>query len=106
MSTAKVHEIDKIFRKLDMEIRNSYDRLAFFTHNGVRILKSRRSHGKSKFVPADKIRCQLKINEAQFAGLISCSVTKQDYIQILTDKGIIVNAKSEAAPPKHPAKQS
>jgi len=86
MRDAKVHEIDRIFRKLEMETRNSYDLLAFFVHNGVRILKTRRSHGKGKFVPANKIRQQLKVNEEQFAGLISCDVSKQDYIKILTQK--------------------
>jgi hypothetical protein len=85
----KVHEFERIVNKLGMQTRNSYDRLAWLVHDGVTVVRTRRSHGKGKFVPADKIRQQLKVNEHQFAGLISCSVSKQDYIKILTDKGII-----------------
>ena len=85
----KVHEFERIVNKLGMETRNSYDRLAWLVHNGVTVVRTRRSHGKGKFIPADKIRQQLKVNEEQFAGLQSCSVSKDDYIRILTDKGII-----------------
>jgi hypothetical protein len=85
----KVHEFERIVNKLGMETRNSYDRLAWLVHNGVTVVRTRRSHGKGKFVPADKIRQQLKVNEEQFAGLISCSISKQDYIKILAEKGII-----------------
>jgi len=86
---AKAREIDKIVRKLDMETRNSSDMLAWFVYDGVAVVKTRRSFGNNKYVPADKIRCQLKVNEEQFAGLISCSVQKDDYIKILIDKKII-----------------
>ena len=48
-----------------------------------------RPAGKGKYVPADKIRCQLKVNEEQFRGLIDCDVSKDDYIKILTEKGVI-----------------
>jgi hypothetical protein len=74
-------------------------------HNGVVVVRTRRSHGKGKFVPADKIRCQLKVNESQFAGLISCSVDKQEYIKILTDKGVIAHEAPKPEVPI-PAKKS
>ncbi len=85
----KVHEFEKIVNKLGMETRNSRDRHAWFVHNGVTITRTRRSQGNSKFLPEHKIRTQLKVNESQFSGLISCSVSKQDYINILTEKGLI-----------------
>ena len=85
----KAHEFEKIVTKLGMETRNSRDRHAWLVHNGITVVRTRRSHGTSKFVPEHKIRTQLKVNEQQFAGLISCDISKQDYIQILTDKGII-----------------
>jgi hypothetical protein len=97
MSDAKAREIDTIFRKLEMDTRDSSHHLhAWFVHDGVTYIKTRRSHGKGKFVPANQIRQQLKLNEEQFAGLISCHVSKQDYIKLLTDKGII--------PPPEPPK--
>jgi hypothetical protein len=90
MSDAKAREIDKIINKLGMETRNSGDHHAWLVHDGVVVVRTRRSHGKGKFVPVDKIRCQLKVNEQQFAGLISCAVSKNDYIQILIEKHIII----------------
>ena len=85
----KAREFDIVVNKLGMETRNSYDRLAWLVYNGTVVVRTRRSFGNSKFVPADKIRQQLKLNEVQLSGLISCSVTKEDYIGILTEKGII-----------------
>jgi gluconate kinase len=85
----KVHEFERIVSKLGMESRNSYDRLVWLVHEGKTVVRTRRSHGKGKFLPADKIRQQLKVNEEQLSGLISCSVSKQDYIKILTEKGVI-----------------
>jgi hypothetical protein len=85
----KAHEFDRVVNKLGMETRDSGERHAWLVHNGVTVVRTRRSHGRGKFVPEHKIRTQLKVNEQQFAGLISCDISKQDYIKILTDKGII-----------------
>ncbi|HXR40265.1 MAG TPA: hypothetical protein VN776_14290 [Terracidiphilus sp.] len=94
---AKAREIDKIIRKLGMETRNTSDLHAWLVYDGVPVIKTRRSFGNSKYVPADKIRCQLKVNEQQFAGLISCDVTKEDYIKILIAKRVII-PKQEQPP--------
>ena len=94
---AKAREIDKIIRKLEMQTRNTSDLHAWLEYDGVPVVRTRRSFGNSKYVPADKIRCQLKVNEQQFAGLISCNVSKDDYIKILTDKGIISKPKAASS---------
>ncbi len=85
----KVHEFEIIVNKLGMETRNTSERHAWFVHNGVTVVRTRRSHGNSKFMPEHQIRQQLKVNETQFAGLISCSVKKEQYIEILAGKGLI-----------------
>jgi hypothetical protein len=85
----KVHEFERVVKKLGMATRNSSDRLAWLVHDGLTVVRTRRSHGNNKYLPENQIRQQLKVNESQFAGLISCSVSKDDYIKILTDKGII-----------------
>jgi hypothetical protein len=85
----KVHDFEKIVNKRGLETRNSYDRLAWLVHNGKTVVRTRRSFGNGKYLPADKIRQQLKVNETQFAGLISCHVSKEEYLQILSAKGII-----------------
>jgi hypothetical protein len=90
----KVHEFEKIVNKLGMQTRDTHDRLAWLVHDGVTIVRTRRSQGNSKHLPEHLIRQQLKINEEQFAGLISCNVTKEQYLKILADKGVIAKKTS------------
>jgi hypothetical protein len=84
----KIHEFTKIENKLGLKVRNSGDRLAWFEYDGKIIVRTRRSHG-NKELPAHLIRQQLKVNEEEFSGLIDCSVSKADYVKILTKKGVI-----------------
>jgi hypothetical protein len=84
----KTHEFEKIVNKLKLKTRDSGDRLAWFYYNGQKILRTKRSHG-NKEQPGDKIRQQLKVNEEQLAGLIDCSVSLADYVEILKAKRII-----------------
>jgi hypothetical protein len=85
----KVHEFDKIERKLGMETRDSSHHHAWFVHGGVTVARTKRSHGNNKFIPEHLIRKQLHVDQDQFAGLQSCTVSKDDYVKILTDKGVI-----------------
>ena len=94
----KTHEFERIVTKLNLTTRNSGDRLAWFEHNGQKIVRTKRSYG-NKEQPGDKIRQQLKINEEQLAGLISCHVTLTDYIEILKSKGIIAPVAPAAEKP-------
>jgi len=96
---AKAREIDIIIHKLDMKTRKTSDLHAWLEYDGVPVVKTRRSFGNSKYVPADKIRCQLKVNEQQFAGLISCTFKKEDYIKHLIEKRIIVPKQASAENP-------
>ncbi len=91
----KTHEFERIVTKLRLKTRESGDRLAWFEYNGQKVVRTKRSHG-NKEQPGDKIRQQLKLNEQQLAGLISCSVSLEDYIEILKSRGII--ARNLAAP--------
>jgi hypothetical protein len=84
----KVHEFTRIENKLGLRTRNSGDRLAWFEHAGVVVVRTKRSHG-NKDLPENLIRQQLKLNEAQLSGLVSCSVSRDDYIAILRSKRII-----------------
>ncbi|MGA7220169.1 MAG: hypothetical protein WBX38_17770 [Candidatus Sulfotelmatobacter sp.] len=93
----KVHEFEKIVTKLGMHTRDTHDRLAWLVHDGVTVVRTRRSQGNSKYLPEHLIRQQLKINEEQFAGLISCNVSKEEYLKILTAKGVIAKKPTGAA---------
>jgi hypothetical protein len=84
----KVHEFGRLENKLNLKTRNSGDRLAWFEYDGKVIVRTKRSHG-NKDLPANLIRQQLKVNEQEFAGLISCSLSLQDYVEILKTKGLI-----------------
>jgi hypothetical protein len=93
----KTHEFETIVTKLHLRTRNSGDRLAWFEYNGQIVVRTKRSHG-NKEQPGDKIRQQLKLNEEQLAGLISCSVSLDDYVKILIKKGIIPGETSQQKP--------
>ena len=85
----KVHDFDRVVNKLGMETSDSKHHHAWLVHNGVTVVRTKRSHGNSKFIPEDLIRKQLHVNKDQFAGLQSCTVSKDDYIQILVEQHVI-----------------
>jgi len=88
----KVHEFTRLETKLDLKTRNSGDRLAWFEHEGQVIVRTKRSHG-NKDLPESLIRQQLKLNESQFSGLLSCSVSRENYVEILRAKGMIADRR-------------
>jgi hypothetical protein len=105
----KVHEFETIVKKLGLKVRNSGDRLAWFEYDGQTVVRTKRSHG-NKEQPGNMIRQQLKLNENQLAGLIKCSVSLEDYIEILKGKGVISRETesskqrtADAATPSKPA---
>jgi hypothetical protein len=95
----KVADVDRVHRKLEMEIREGKDRLAFFVYEGKRVISTKRSHGRGDIAGriGDFIRQQMKVSESQFRGLVDCSVTRNDYIQILRDKGILPESPAEGS---------
>ncbi|HLH04927.1 MAG TPA: hypothetical protein VKX25_19320 [Bryobacteraceae bacterium] len=84
----KVHEFRRLETKLDLKVRNAGDRLAWFEYEGKVIARTKRSHG-NKDLPANLIRQQLKVNETEFAALIGCSLSREDYVKILRTKGLL-----------------
>lgn len=87
----KAADVDRVFRKLEMEIRDTKDRHAWFVHEGKRILKTKRSHGRGELKGNIRhfIRQQLKVNEEQFRDLRDCPLDRGGYIEILRQKGLI-----------------
>jgi hypothetical protein len=87
----KVADVDRVHRKLDMEIREGRYRLAFFVYDGQRVISTRRSNGRGDIAGriGDFIRQQMKVSETQFRGLVDCTVSRDDYIRILREKGVI-----------------
>ncbi len=87
----KKKEIEKIFRKLDLNVRSTGHQYGWLLVNGKKILRVHYSHGRGD-IPGkviNKIRGQLKLSKRDFKGLIECPLTYEDYIAILKQKGFI-----------------
>jgi hypothetical protein len=88
----KVHEFCRLEGKLRLKTRDSGDRLACFEYEGRVVTRTKRSHG-NKDLPSHLIRQQLKLNEAELAGVVSCDLEFDDYVEILKKKGLIPGAR-------------
>jgi hypothetical protein len=87
----KKREAQTLFSKLGLEVRSSHHKSATLYYEGKAIIRTRISHGRGD-IPASivaKMRSQLKVTEAQMAALVECSMTYEDYIRLLRDKGLI-----------------
>jgi hypothetical protein len=84
----KVHEFETLVGKLGLQTRNARDRLAWFEYEGKVITRTKRSHGKGE-LPGDLIRQQLKLNDKQLAGVLDCSLYREDYVEILKTRGLL-----------------
>ncbi len=87
----KASDIDRAFAKLGLEIRESKDKIAWFVHEGRKILMTKRSQGRGEVkgnIP-HLIRQQLRLNEQQFRDLIACPLDREGYVTILKEKGIL-----------------
>ena len=87
----KKAELEKIFKKLKLNVRSTKHRYGWFTFEGKKILRVHFSHGKGD-VPgkvSDKIRSQLRLSQNDFRDLINCPLSLHDYTAILKKKGLI-----------------
>lgn len=91
----KVQEVLRAFNKLEMEIREGRDTLAFFRCEGQIILWTKVPHkrGELKGKLPDLVRQQLRLNEAQFRELIACPLDRAGYIQALREKGFLTSSE-------------
>jgi len=74
-----------------MTLRSGKDLFGWVQHAGRKILPVRMSKGKGN-VPgnvSDKIRCQYRLDEEQFARLRDCPLDYNGYIEILRGKGYL-----------------
>lgn len=87
----KSKDVDKIFDKLKMKVKNGKDRHALFYHKGKLVLRTKRSLGDRKINSNIRhlIRQQLKLSESEFSNVIDCTLERPGYIEILKKKGLI-----------------
>jgi hypothetical protein len=87
----KKSEMEKIFRKLSLQIRSTGHNYGWLVRNGKKILRVHYSHGKGDIPEkiTNKIRGQLKLSQKDFRDLIKCPFTLEEYTNILKQKGFI-----------------
>ncbi len=87
----KKSEMNKVFKKLKLEVRSTTHRYGWFTFEGSKILRVHFSHGKGS-IPgrvSHKIRSQLRLSQDDFRELIACPLSREGYVSILKRKGLI-----------------
>ena len=87
--TIKARDFDHLAAKLKLKTRSSRDLLAWFEYKGKKITRTKRSKGSGDLSMQHSIRQQLKLNEEQFRKAIGCTLTRQNYIEILREKGLL-----------------
>ncbi len=87
----KKADIQKVFRKLGLEVRSTKHTYGWLIVDGKKILRVHYSHGKGEVSGkvGDKIRSQLRLSQDDFRSLISCPLTLEGYIEILREKGLV-----------------
>ena len=84
-------EVDRAWKKLGMEIKNTNDRHARFYFEGRLVITTKRSFGSGELggnIP-HLIRQQMKLSASEFKDLIACPIGRNEYIDILRRKGWI-----------------
>jgi len=88
--TIKAKDFDRIVDKFKLKTRNSGDRLAWFEYDGKVVVRTRRSNKKGRDLPFQhSIRQQLKLSEDELRGAIACSIGRDQYVDILKNKGML-----------------
>ena len=85
----KAKEFDRISTKLELKTRKGRDLLAWFEYEGRTITRTKRSMGSGDVPMQHSIRQQLKLNEEQLRGILECSLSRPDYVEILRSKGLL-----------------
>ena len=60
-------------------------------YEGRAILRTRISHGRGDIpsIIVAKLRGQLRVTEEQLRNLVDCTMTYENYIELLRDKGLL-----------------
>ena len=87
----KIADVEKIFRKLALQVRSTGHRYGWLTVRKKKILRVHYSHGKGDLPDKimHKVRGQLKLSEKDFKDLIPCPLTLEGYLDVLKRKGLL-----------------
>ena len=89
--TIKARDFDKVINKFGFQTKSSHHILAWLEYDGKVVVRTKRSHTpKNRDLPAEySIRSQMKLTTDQFREAEVCTLSKEDYINILRDKGTL-----------------
>jgi hypothetical protein len=87
----KIKEALGIFEKLEMEVREGNDTIGKLFVNGQLVVWTKVPHkrGELKGNLPHLIRQQYHLNETQFKGLYDCTISKEEYVEILRRKNLL-----------------
>jgi hypothetical protein len=91
-------EAERIFKKLEVEaVKSSHHVRGFVTYNGVRLLPVHYSNGRKDMpghVP-NRFAKSLNLSLGEFAKLKRCTMSKDAYFEIQTERGLVALTQLE-----------
>ena len=86
----RARDFDRMMVKLGFETRDGKDLLAWFTYEGKKVVRTKRSHIKGRDLPFQhSIRQQMKLNEEELRQVLGCTIGQPEYVELLRSKGIL-----------------
>ena len=82
-------DFDRLVDKLGYETRNSDHLLAWLEVDGKIVARTRRSRKAGDLPMSHSIRQQMKMSETQMRDAVACTLGRDDYLDILREKGIL-----------------
>ena len=88
------HEFDRVVNKFGYQTRSGSHLFAWLEVDGKVVARTRRSWKDSGDLPMEySIRQQLKLNESQLSEAVSCTLSRDDYLDLLREKGLIPSSE-------------
>jgi hypothetical protein len=89
-------EFDRVIGKLQMEGRSNDHKFVYFEHDGKKVVFTLRSHGRGDLGNAEfAIRRQLHVSSEQLRSLVTCPMSRADYVEHLKKKRVIEESPAE-----------
>jgi len=85
----KTRDFDALIAKFGFEVRQTHHLHAWLAVDGKIAVRTRRSNVRGDLPAAHLIRRQMHLNSREFDNAIRCTLSLDDYVQLLRDKSVI-----------------
>ena len=85
----RAREFDRMVNKFGFQTRHGRDLHAWLAYEGNIVVRTRRSKSSGDLPMEHSIRQQMKLNRQEFNLARRCTMTRDQYIEILKRKGVI-----------------